>query len=299
MAATPQGTTVDVTRVREFAQDVHVEAQQMLSRIRDKADIKMVDAKDFAYDGLGTVEAVDANARYAELDFADLEHKRRQIVPNRYQCTLPIDGKDKIESVFDVENQYAKHIAAAMVRQFDRVGMTALTADINTGENFQTPLTAAADGVVTIDATPGLTYDTLLEIDENFINQDLGIGSENFMKWFAISGKEHTSLMKEIELISGDFSRDYNVEKGRIQRAAGFELVKYAAGATNPVLTEAAARSCVAWTEGALCYAMQQDFEVEVRKLPNFVNVHAVIITATFGAVRTEGARVVQVNTAL
>lgn len=302
MAAAPVNGTQDTTRVIDFSERVHVEAQQMLSRIKDKAEIRYFKGKEMAYDGLGTIEAVEANGRFAELDFADLEHKRRQIVPKRYQCTLAIDGKDQMEALFNIENAYEKQVAAAMVRQFDRVGMQALTADINTGESFQTPVTAAADGVETVDATAGLTYDKLLEIDEKFIDQDLGLDMDSFKKCLAITGKEHTDLMKEIELISGDYSRDFAVEKGRIQRAAGFDLIKYAAGATTPVLTEgtpAGQRTCVAWVEGALVYGMQADFEIEIRPLPNYVDVTAVIITGTFGAVRTEGARVVQVQTTL
>lgn len=302
MAANPVNGTQDTTRIREFSERVHVEAQQMLSRIKEKAEIRYFKGKDMAYDGLGTIEAVEANSRFAELDFADLEHKRRQILPKRYQCTLAIEGRDQMEALFNIQNAYEKHVAAAMVRQFDRVGIEALTADINTGENFQTAVTAAADGVVTVDATAGMTYDKLLEIDENFINQDLGIDMENFRKCLAISGKEHTDLMKEIELVSGDYSRDFAVEKGRIQRAAGFDLIKYAAGAATPVLAEgnpAGQRTCVAWTEGALVYGMHSDFDIEIRPLPQYVNVTAVIITGTFGAVRTEGSRVVQVQTTL
>lgn len=302
MAIAPVGATMDVTRVREFSARVHAEAQQMMSRLKGKSDIRYFTGKDMAYDGLGTIEAVAADGRFAKLDFADLEHTRRQILPVRYQCVLPIEGKDQMEALMDIQNNYEKHVAAAMLRQYDRVGINALTADVNTGENFQTVVTAAADGVVTVDASAGLTYDKLLEIDENFINQDLGLDMDMDDKYLAISGKEHTSLMKEERLTSGDYSRDFNVEKGRIQRAAGFELVKYAAGATTPTLVEdglSGLRKCVAWTEGALVYGMHSDFKIEVRKLDEYLDTSVVIIQGRFGAVRTEGARVIQVDTAI
>lgn len=299
---TPVGGSVDITRVREFSDRVHVEAQQMMSRLKGKSEIRYFTGKDMAYDGLGTIEAVAAPDRFARLEFADLEHTRRQILPMRFQCVLPIEGQDQMEALFDFENHYEKHVAAAMMRQYDRVGITALTADIRTGENFETVVTAADDGVVTVDATAGLTYDRLLEIDEEFINQDLGIDMDLSMKCLALSGKEHTSLMREERLTSGDYSRDYFVEKGRIQRAAGFELVKYAAGAEIPTLVEdplAGTRRCVAWTENALVYGMHSDFKIEVRQLDEYLDTTAVIIQGRFGAVRTEGSRVVQVDTAI
>lgn len=300
MAATPQGTSIDVTRVREFSERVHDAAQQMKSRLRDKSIVKYFKAKDMAYDGMESIEATDANARFAKLDFADLVHNRRQILPNRWQVTLPYDGKDSLEALFDYENQYEKYVAAAMMRRFDRTGITALLADVNTGENFQTTVNAATDGVVTVDATAGLTYEKLLEINETFIDNDLMIDMEEESN-LIISGKEHTSLMSEAELTSGDYSREFYVEKGLMQKAAGLNLIKYAANASTPMIADNGVdtRNCIAFAENALCYGIQKEIDIEVRKLDDYVDTWVVICTGSFGAVRTEGKRVIQVNTAL
>lgn len=304
MAVAPVGASIDVSRVREFSERVHTAAQQMKSRLRDKSVVKYFKGKDMAYDGLETVEATDANARFAKLDFSDLTHTRRQIIPNRWQVTLAFDGLDQVESLFDIENEYEKHVAAAMMRRFDRTGIAALTADVNTGENFQTAVTATADGVITVDATAGLTYEKLLEARENFIDNDLLIDMDIAKSFMAISGAEHTSLMKEAELTSGDYTREFNVERGSMQNAAGFDLIKYAANASNPILDEgviagAGNRACISFTEGALCYGIQKEIEMEVRKLDEYVDTYAVLITGSFGAVRTEGKRVQLIQTTI
>jgi hypothetical protein len=44
------------------------------------------------------------------------------------------------------------------------------------GRNFGTTVTAAADGVTTVDATGGFTYEKLLVIRANFI--DGGVGNQ-------------------------------------------------------------------------------------------------------------------------
>lgn len=300
MATTPQGLSIDETRVRAFSERVHTAAQQMPSRLRDKSVIKYFKGKDMAYDGLETVEVVDANTRFAKLDFQDLTHNRRQILPNRWQLPIAFDGLDQVESLFDIGNEYEKHVAAAMNRKMDAVGISALTGAVNTGENFQTALTAAADGVITVDATAGFTYEKLLESRENFINNDLLIDMDMTKSYLAVSGKEHTDLMKEAELTSGDYTRQLSIDKGSMQMAAGYDLIKYAANATNPILAEVATeRSCVAFTEGALCYGIQKDIEIEVRKLDDYVDTWVVLITGSFGAVRTEGKRVQIIETTI
>lgn len=300
MAVNPAGTTIDETRVRAFSESVHMAAQQKKSRTKDISIIKYFKGKDMSYDGYGTVEATDANARFAKLDFADLEHNRRQILPNRWQVTLPFDGRDAVEQFLDPKNGYEQVVANAMMRRWDRTGIAALLASVNTGEDYGTAVTPATDGVLEVDATTGLTYEKILEARQNFIDNDLIIDEDMDKSFMVISGKEHTQMMSEVELTSGDFNREYFVEKGSIQKAAGFDIIKYAANATNPILSLQASdaeRQCIAFTEGALCYGVQEEIALEVRKLDDYINTFAVIATGSFGAVRTEGKRVQQITT--
>ena len=115
---------------------------------------------------------------------------------------------------------------------------------------------------------------------------------------FAITGDEHTALMKENELISGDFTRNFVVEKGSMVHAAGLDLIKFAANARVPVLpVSGGVRSCFAMTSRGLCYGLSQDMEITIKDRPDLVNVNQVQITGILGAVRTEGVHVQKVTT--
>jgi hypothetical protein len=142
-----------------------------------------------------------------------------------------------------------------------------------------------------------LTYEKLLEIVQNFIDADVGNDMvESFV--FCVTGDEHTALMKEIELTSGDYNRQANVEKGAIQEAVGLKLIKFAANATNPVLNVASGvRSCIAMSTRGLCYAMPKQFEISVQERTDLVQTKQVQVNWTLGAVRTEGVLVQKVTT--
>lgn len=300
LSDTPAGSTINDTRIQAFSERVHLAAEQKTARLKPYAEIRYFKGKEMFYDGLGAgLEAEDGSARFADVKYADLLHTRRKIVPKRWHLSLPWDGKDSLENLFDIQSNYDKKIANAMMRRFDRVGFEALTGPVLTGEEGTTSVTAMADGVKTINATGGISYETLLEADQNFIDADLGIEIGSFKKAFAHTGKEHTALMKDQKLTSGDYSRDYYMEKGRMERAAGFDLLPYAAGAPNPMLSVATAqRSCVAFTEGALCYGIVKDINVELRQDLSKIDTWFLLISGIFGAVRTEGSRVQIITTA-
>jgi hypothetical protein len=251
----------------------------------------------FAYDGLGDVEAREVSGRVQATVFDDIDHLRRKITRRRFAVTLPIDKMDDLGVLIEPQSEYAIACIKAMERVFDRVGVDALFATVSTGRDFETDVTFASDGAFTVTATSGIEYDDLLTIHQNWIDADVGNDIEEAMV-FAISGDEHTALMKESELISGDFTRNFVVEKGSMVQAAGLNLIKFAANARVPVLpVSGGVRDCFAITSRGLCYGLSQDMEITIKDRPDLVNVNQVQITGILGAVRTEGVHVQKVQT--
>jgi hypothetical protein len=193
------------------------------------------------------------------------------------------------------DGEYAKAVAAALNRQWDRVIQSAAFADVLTGRDFETTVTATNDGVLNVDATAGLTYEKMLEIAQNFINNDVDFEAGAFLQ---ITGKEHTQLMGEAELISGDFTRDYNVENGRIKRALGFDLIAFGASATNPIIPVASSqRKLIAAAKDAFCIGLSKDISIKVEERPDMIETHQVQAIVEIGAVRTEGKLLQSVTT--
>lgn len=288
--------SIDDNLIIEFSDLVHKVAQQKTSRLKPYAQIKQMSGDVFAYDGLGRVEAREVSGRNVAATFDDIQHNRRKMIRKRYVVNLPIDASDVRGALLNPESNYADAIANAAVRQYDRTIYDAAFASVLTGRDFETTVTAATDGVTTVDATGGLTYEKLLEIGENFMNDDVGVESDESI-YLTITGAEHTALMKEVELTSSDYNRQYNVEKGKMTEAAGIKLIPFAASVPSPIIPVAGGeRKLLAASSRGLCLGISKDMSIKVQERNDLIETTQVQVVFEIGAVRTEGVLVQQVD---
>jgi len=288
--------SIDDNLIIEFSDLVHKVAQQKTSRLKPYAQIKQMSGDVFAYDGLGRVEAREVSGRNVAATFDDIQHNRRKIIRKRYVVNLPVDASDVRGALLNPESNYADAIANAAVRQYDRTIYDAAFASVLTGRDFETTVTAATDGVTTVDATGGLTYEKLLEIGENFMNEDVGVESDESI-YLTITGAEHTALMKEVELTSSDYNRQYNVEKGKMTEAAGIKLIPFAASVPSPIIPVAGGeRKLLAASSRGLCLGISKDMSIKVQERNDLIETTQVQVVFEIGAVRTEGVLVQQVD---
>lgn len=291
--------SIDNALVIQFSDSVHIAAQQIKARLRPFVEVKPMTGETFAYDGLGAIEATQIIGRQQPVIFSDINHLRRKITRQRFALTLPIDAADVRGMLENPQSEYAKACVRAMERVFDRIVVGCLFASVLTGRDFATTVTATNDGVVTVNATGGLTYTKLLEINKNFIDADVGNDMPEQIV-MGIAGNEYTSLMNEVELVNDLYSQHYAIDKGRMMEAAGIKLVQFAGGTSipNPILTVASSqRSCFAMSTRGVCVGMSKEFALKVEPRPDLVEVTQVQIVFDLGAVRTEGVLVQKVTT--
>jgi hypothetical protein len=288
---------IDNALVIQFSEQVHVKSQQMKSRLRDSTEQKMVKGQDYAYEDIGSLEAIEITSRHQATAGQDIAHGRRRIRMREFRATIYLDKKDQLETLIDPQRNYAQAVARALYRKYDAIAVEAAFADVATGKDFSTTVSFATDGGLTVDATSGLVYEKLLEINENFIDND--VGTDEMEDYFlTVTGEEHTDLMGETELTSGDFVRSFSVEKGKMIQAAGLELKHFAANATVPILNVASSvRSNVAASKRGICVGISEELTIEIDKRPDLNNLTQVQASMFMGAVRTEGKLVQKVTT--
>lgn len=288
--------SIDNALITEFSEMVHHAAQQKQSRLKPYAMIKQMNGDVFAYDGLGTVNAREVLGRNVPATFDDISHNRRKISRRRFVVNLPVDSSDVRGALLNPDSEYAQACAAAMLREYDRVIVDAAFADVSTGREFDTTVTFANDGGLTVDATSGLTYEKVLEIKQNFMDNEVGIDSDEKL-FMTITGDEHTDLMGEAELISGDYTRQFAVEGGDISNALGMDLVKFGAGVTNPIFaTSGGERALIAASSRAMCVGVSKEMSIKVTERDDYIETHQVQVIMELGAVRTEGALIQKVR---
>jgi len=211
--------------------------------------------------------------------------------------TLPIDASDVRGMLLQPQGPYAEACVRAMERVYDRVGIEAALAAVNTGRDFETEVSFASDGGNTITATSGLTYEKLLEIRQYWRNNEVGQEVPEQLLYL-MTGDEELALMQETELISGDFSRQFVVDQGEITKAAGINLITYGADVPNPLLSVATGvRSTIALTGRGLVYGLSKAMGVSVDERKDYIELSQVQIVGELGAVRTEGLLVQKVTT--
>lgn len=287
--------SIDNALITQFSAMVHEAAQQKMSRLRPYVKVEQMTGDLWAYDGLGTVEMRELAGRNPKVVFDDIDHLRRKVSRKRFAVALPIDASDIRGSLLG-STKYADAITAAAMRQTDRVIYNAAFADVYTGRDFGTTVTAATDGVTTVDATAGLTYEKLLEIKETFINNDVGTDAAERI-YLTITGAEHTRLMREEQLTSGDFNRNYVVEKGVIVNALGIDLVAFAANAPSPVIPVASSqRQLIAASDRGIALGVSKEMSIKIQERNDLHETTQVLIEMEIGAVRTEGKLVQKVS---
>lgn len=299
--------SIDQSLVIQFGEMVHLLAQQMGSRMKGRVDEMPVRGNKFTYERLDQVEAIEVTTRHADTVAQDIDHSRRGGQMRDFRATLMLDQFDDLQVLIDPSRNYAEAVARAMMKQYDRLCLSQALAPIKTGRNLDVEVSAAADGVATVDADGvGLTYDKLVEIHENFINSEVGTDLEEEF-YLAITGKQHADLMKEQELINRDFSNFGNasmegqtvIDKGRIVKAAGINLIVFGTGANvpNPLLSATGnVRHCIAFAKSGLVVGMNKDISVRVDNRADKNNAMQVQASLFLDAIRTQGVKVQQVD---
>jgi hypothetical protein len=284
----------DTVQITEFNAALDIQEQQMTSRLLPYAIRKPVSGDDFAYDGLTEVQAYHANGRNPDIQPVEANFTRRKMSRDRVVVTLLVDNKDVRGMLTDPQSELAKLCIAAVERETDRIIYDALFATVYTGRSFATSVTYTSDGVTSVDATAGFTYEKLLEIRANFI--DAEVGNQGVIPIaIGISGDEHTDLMSEIELTSGDYTSQYVVSKGIITNAMGMDLVAFGAGSniTDPILeTVAGERISFALSARGVALGISLERKVEVKDYPTKIETTIINVIKEMGAVRTAGVRV-------
>jgi len=288
--------SIDNALITEFSDMVHHQAQQMQSRLKPYAKVQQMSGDLWAYDGLGRVEAREVLGRNAPATFDDITHNRRRIARRRFVINLPIDASDVRGALLNPESEYAKAVAAGMLRQYDRVMYQAAFADVLTGRDFGTTVTATTDGVVVVDATAGLTYEKLLEVRQNFYDRDVGVDDSEQI-YLTIGGREHTNLLGEIELTSGDFGRQMPVDKGRIASALGMDLVLFASSVASPIIPASGGeRQLLAASSRGIVLGVSKEMSIKIEPRNDLIETTQVQVLCEIGAVRSEGVLVQRVR---
>jgi hypothetical protein len=256
---------------------------------------------------IGRIELDEVNVRNPDKQFGDYALDNRLFTKRRFTKTIQIDMKyDVNELLADPTSDILTQLNNAKERVIDRVAIAAAVGSVLVGgpDTAPTSISAATDGVVTIDGTGGFVYEIVQAITQTFINSDLQY--DDFKgSTICVTGTENTDLMGEDQFINQDYTKTF-VEVAGVAQSVGTYLVALFAGSSTgggtiaqPVLPEGATtRSCVVLAPMSIAMAMEIG-DMGVEKSTSKVNSMDITIDLWINAMRTEGVRVIIVTTTI
>lgn len=292
------GDTIDATFITQFSDTVYEMLGQTQARTRPYVNIEPLNSEEKMFDRIGHVDAQVINDKYQKVDFTQIEWDRRRVKAARVGVALPIDQWDAKRMLTDPNSPLAKRAVQALEREFDRFAIAAVLEDVYTGRNGTVPKTAAQDGVEEVDATGGLTYEKLLEVSETFMGKEVGTDVP-IRKVLFITEQEMTALMKEAELTSGDFSRQYVIDKGIMTRALDFEIVVFGSKVARPMLKvdNDNTRHCIAMAADAITVGITQSWMVKHEERNELWDTEQIKASGILGALRMDGNKLIDLQT--
>lgn len=301
--------SIDQAAALNFQETFYTMAQQTKSKLVATKALSFLPSKGKTNNvaRIGRIELEEVNTRNPDKQFGDYAVDNRLFSKRRFTKTVQIDMKyDVNELLKDPTSDIITQLNNAKERVIDRVAIGAAVGSVLVGgpDTAPTSITAAADGVITIDGTGGFVYEIVQAITQTFINNDLQY--DDFKgATLCITGSENTDLMGEDQFINQDYIKSAVDLAGVIKEAGTYQVAVFAGSSTGggtiaqPVLPETTTqRSCVCMAPNAISISMEIG-DMGVEKSTAKVNSMDITIDLWINAMRNEGARVVIVTTTI
>lgn len=234
---------------------------------------------------------------------------------NRVMVTKVFYKEMVIDDVADIKEVIADP-KSALVRQFmdwfhlinDQEGIAAALGNVSVGApgSVLSTVSAASDGVVTIDATAGLTDAVVNKIVTKFINLETGdntIGSA-----FICTGTEQAQLLALTTEINKLYLTSDDTKKNLVGRlrnminvftVPGSDAETTVASARRRIPESGGTRVCPVIQKGGLYSKFVIDKVVYTKDNVNYANSDTLKVVFRVGHMRTMGQRVIGVETTI
>lgn len=292
--------TLDTQYVVEFGQQVHVLAQEKMSKLLPFVKMQDFDGEDFAYNRFGLLQDQELTERFKPIVLEDAAWDRRWMAPRYFYVPVGIDPKDVDKMKRSPSPELAEACVNALMRRRDKIIYEAAFADVRTGKSSAatTDVTFANDGGVTINATGGFGLATLQEIKRNFVNNAVATDVDAKI-CLTVDGVRLEDLLSETQLTSFDYNTEKPLVNGTLGRAYGMDLVPYASGTSDPLLVSASSeRNLLALAEGGIVFAKGVISVRMGRRMDMVGEPWQIVAEMAVAALRTEGVRVQKVRVA-
>lgn len=284
--------------VQQYKGNVMHLAQQKGSRLRTTVRTDGDIVGDTVYfDRLGSTEAQEITTRHGDTPLNDIEHSRRAAVMRDYDWASLVDKTDKLKTIYDPTNPYARSAGWALGRKMDDILITALGGTALTGKLAGSTQALPAAQKIAVDDH---TYDTGsgdvgLTISKLILARELLLAAEAVDEdqelFIVTTRKQISNLLTEEKVTSQDYAAIKALVRGDVDSFMGFRFKR-----TERLTVDGSSdRLIYAYTRMAIGLGLPKDIEVDIGPRRDKRNSTQVYSCMSLGAVRVEDEQVVEI----
>jgi hypothetical protein len=289
--------SVDTAFVNSYHGQLEHIFQQRGSKLRGTLREVTQNSEYDYWDRLGTATVNAITTRHGDTPHNEIEHTRRRNQVIGYDTNEYFDNQDKLRMIIDPKSGYAEAQAFALGRKMDDVIISSLLGNSYAGKDGGSQLDFAGDGgqTVAVDyvesggaANSNLTIAKLrralylLEANDAIMDGEL--------VHLVAHPSQKQSLLRTTEVTSEDYNTVKALVNGSVDTFMGFKFVW-----TTRATSSGGYRQALAYPQSAGLLGVAENISVRIDELPTKRYSYQVYSTATFGATRMWGEKVVKI----
>lgn len=307
---------ITTSMVDMFSANIMHLAQQKGSKLRSYCRVESQSAESAFHDRIGARGSKRKEGRHSDVVFEDTPHSRRMVTMEDFYSADLVDKEDKLRTIMNPENEYAKAIAYALGRRIDEIVIEGALGNAYGGKKGtevvalpDSQKVAAFDGTTTTGV--GLNILTLRAVRKKFKQNEAIMDGEKLV--FIYAAQQADDLLGQTEVTSSDYNSVKALVNGESDTFMGFKFVSTellpfnaanitytvtngAIGAGTGTVTAGEGRRCIAMVpNSAVLCALGAEVmgRVDERKDKHYAN--QVYGSLTMGSSRMEEVQVVEV----
>lgn len=280
---------VETHFVQQFTTGVFHLAQQMGSRLRGAVEIESsIKGDRVFFDQLDKVSASKLLGRHTDTSYTEVPHKRRMLTLNTYAIAELVNDIDKIKTLNDPTNPYAKAFANALGRAMDDEIIAAAFGDAQIGvDGLSQELWSSLTTQVIASNSEGLTVPKLLQARRIFSESE----DEADGLTVVCAAKQIEDLLNTVEVTSADFNTVRALVRGELDTFLGFQFIRSERLAVNA----SSERRVIAFAKSALKLGIGKDITGRIEELPTKNYETQVYYKMHIGATRMRPTGVIEI----
>tara|TARA_B100000287_G_scaffold365834_1_gene360745 strand:- start:15461 stop:16345 length:885 start_codon:yes stop_codon:yes gene_type:complete len=289
-------TQITTAFVQQYKANVEHLLQQKGSRLRSAVRVETQSAEYDFYDRIGATSAQEVTGRHQDTPLINVPHDRRRCSLRDFDWAELIDRPDRIRLLIDPTSPYSQNASFALGRKMDEIILEAFYGSVSTGKTGSSTVTFPAGQQIAHNyvesgsaANSGLTVAKLRKAKELLDAAETDPGEARYV---ICTAKQITDLLQTTEVTSSDFNVVRALVQGDVNSFMGFEFIR-----TELVNTDGSSyRRVPAYTKSGLLLAVGMDVNVDIGPRRDKRNATQVYCSASFGAIRMEEEKVVEIK---